>query len=160
VTNIVLNDTLLSDNAVAVYLNGTKLEQQTIADCTTGGNCNWNTSNKFIISASSATLPGGGFVVGTNYITVLLVDTPNGGIPANSYDCTKKAQPWGSHLFTGDGTVPTQPAHVYAGYDTTNTSLATYKADGCLNPTGLDFSGRVSWVVPPPPPTTTWCSPG
>jgi hypothetical protein len=29
---------------------------------------------------------------------------------------------------------------------------------GCENPTGLDFSGSVSWVVPVV--STTWCSPG
>ena len=156
VTSVVLNDTLLSDNAVAVYLNGTLLEQQVIADCATGVNCNWNTTNKFIISAASATLPGGGFVVGTNYITVFLVDTPNGGTAANSYACTKLPQPFGSHGFSKDGTVPTSPDHDYAGF-TASTTLAQYAAAGCQNPTGLDFSGRVSWVVPV---VTTWCSPG
>jgi hypothetical protein len=156
VTSVVLNDTLLSDNAVAVYLNGTLLEQQVIADCATGVNCNWNTTNKFVISAASATLPGGGFVVGTNYITVFLVDTPNGGNAGNSYACTKLPQPNGSLGFTQSNNVPTAPLHVYAGF-TAATTLAQYAAAGCQNPTGLDFSGRVSWVVPV---VTTWCSPG
>jgi len=158
VTNVVLNDTLMSDNAVAVYLNGTKLEQQVIADCATGTNCNWNSTNKFVISASSATIPGGGFVVGTNTLTVYLVDTPNGGNAGNNYDCTKLPQTNGSIGFTQSNNVPTSPNHVYAGFVPGN--LAAYKTAGCQNPTGLDFSGRVSWVVPPPPPSTTWCSPG
>jgi len=155
VTNVVLNDTLLSDNAVAVYLNGTKLEQQVIADCATGINCNWNTSNKFVISASSATVPGGGFVVGTNTLTVYLVDTPNGGNAGNNYDCTKLPQTNGSIGFTQSNNVPTAPNHVYAGF--VPGDLAAYKTAGCQNPTGLDFSGRVSWVVPT---TLQWCSPG
>jgi len=158
--NPVLNDTLLSDNAVAVFLNGFLVETQVIADCATGINCNWNTTNKFVISDNNPAH----FVSGTNYITVLLVDTPNGGNAGNSYACTKLPQPTGSHLFTQDNLVPTSPSHVYAGFvpnpppsGQTATTLAQYAAAGCQNPTGLDFSGNVAYTVPA---TLQWCSPG
>jgi len=148
--NPVLNDTLLSDNAVAVYLNGFLVEQQVIADCPDlSTTCNWNSTAKFVISDNNPAH----FVAGTNYITVLLVDTPNGGTPGNSYACTKLPQKNGSHLFTQDNAVPTVPDHVYAGFDP-----ATYATTGgCQNPTGLDFSGNVAYTVPA---TLQWCSPG
>ena len=148
VTNPVLNDTLKSDNAVSVYLNGFKVEQQVIADCPVGGPCNWNTT--FVISDNNLAH----FIIGgTNTITVLLVDTPNGGTAANSYACTQPFQPFGELGFGTPFNVPTSPTHVLAGWTQTMTATT-----GCENPTGLDFHGTVSWVVPPP--STTWCSPG
>jgi len=141
VTSPVLNDTLKSDNAVVVYLNGFKVEQQVIADCPVGGPCNWNTT--FIISDNNLAH----FIIGgTNTITVLLVDTPNGGTPANSYACTQPFQPFGELGFGTPFNVPTSPSHVLAGWTQTMTATT-----GCENPTGLDFHGNVSWVVPPPP---------
>ena len=138
VTSPVLNDTLKSDNAVVVYLNGFKVEQQVIADCPVGGPCNWNTT--FIISDSNLAH----FIIGgTNTITVLLVDTPNGGTPANSYACTQPFQPFGELGFGTPFNVPTSPTHVLAGWTQTMTATT-----GCENPTGLDFHGNVSWVVP------------
>jgi len=145
-TNIVLNDTLKSDNAVAVYINGTKLEQQVIADCPTGGPCNWNTI--FVISDNNQAH----FVTGTNTITVLLVDTPNGGTAGNGYACTQPFQPFGELGFGTPFNVPTSPTHVLAGWTQTMTATT-----GCENPTGLDFHGTVSWVVPA---LKQWCSPG
>lgn len=149
VTNPVLNDTLMSDNAVAVYLNGHKIEAQVIADCDHVNPCNWNT--RYVISDANAADFNIG---GTNTITVLLVDTPNGGTAGNSYACTTQFQPNGELGFGTPFNVPTSPNHVLAGWTTTMTATT-----GCENPTGLDFHGNVSWVVPPPP-STTWCSPG
>ena len=151
VTSPVLNDTLMSDNAVAVYLNGHKIEAQVIADCNHVDPCNWNTTNMYVISDANAADFNIG---GTNTITVLLVDTPNGGNAGNNYACTTNPQPFGELGFGGTFNVPTSPDHVLANWTTTMTSTT-----GCENPTGLDFSGNVSWVVPPPP-STTWCSPG
>lgn len=149
VTSPVLNDTLMSDNAVAVYLNGHKIEAQVIADCDHISPCNWNTTHMYVISdANVADFNIGG----TNTITVLLVDTPNGGTPGNNYACTTQFQPFGELGFGGVFNVPTSPDHVLAGWTTTMTATT-----GCENPTGLDFHGTVSWVVPV---TTTWCSPG
>jgi len=146
VTNPVLNDTLKSDNAVAVYLNGHKVEQQVISDCVSNP-CNW--VGAFVISDANAA----DFVIGgTNTVTVLLVDTPNGGTPGNNYACIFPPQTTGSHGFTGDNAVPTSPAHVVANWTATMTATS-----GCENPTGLDFHGTVSWVVPV---ILQWCSPG
>lgn len=146
VTNPVLNDTLMSDNAVAVYLNGHKIEAQVIADCNHTGPCNWNTM--YVISDANAADFNIG---GTNTITVLLVDTPNGGTPANNYACTTTYQPFGELGYNGTFNVPTSPNHVLAGWTTTMTATT-----GCENPTGVDFAGTVSWSNP----VTTWCSPG
>ena len=152
VTNPVLNDTLKSDNAVAVFLNGFKVEQQVIADCAAAP-CNWDAGGTFIISDANAAH----FIIGgTNTITVLLVDTPNGGTAGNGYACIKTPQPngWRGFVFTAPNAEPTSPNHIVANWTQTMTATT-----GCENPTGLDFHGTVSWVVPPPP-TTTWCSPG
>lgn len=146
-TSPVLNDTLMSDNAVAVYLNGFKVEQQVIADCS--GTCNWTTGGRFIISDNNLAHFNIG---GTNTITVLLVDTPNGGNAGNNYACVLDPQVNGSHGFSNDGAVPTSPLHVVANWTRTMTATT-----GCENPTGLDFHGTVSWV---PKAVTTWCSPG
>ena len=152
VTNPVLNDTLKSDNAVAVFLNGFKVEQQVIADCAAAP-CHWDAGGTFIISDANAAH----FIIGgTNTITVLLVDTPNGGTAGNGYACIKTPQPngWRGFVFTAPNAEPTSPNHIVANWTQTMTATT-----GCENPTGLDFHGTVSWVVPPPP-TTTWCSPG
>ena len=148
VTSPVLNDTLMSDNAVAVYLNGHKIEAQVISDCDHINPCNWNPSHRYVISdANVADFNIGG----TNTITVLLVDTPNGGTPGNNYACTTQFQPCGELGFGGVFNVPTSPNHVLAGWTTTMTATT-----GCENPTGLDFHGTVSWLNL----VTTWCSPG
>jgi len=144
VTNPVLNDTLKSDNAVAVFLNGFKVEQQVIADCAAAP-CNWDAGGTFIISDANAAH----FIIGgTNTITVLLVDTPNGGNAGNSYACIKTPQPngWKGFVFDAAHAEPTSPNHIVANWTQTMTATT-----GCENPTGLDFSGTVSWVVPPPP---------
>jgi hypothetical protein len=148
VTSPVLNDTLLSDNAVAVYLNGHQLGAQVISDCPQPKvACNWQTNFKFIVSDNTASDFNIG---GTNTITVLLVDTPNDGTAANGYTCGSQFQPNGEAGFSGVFNVPTSPNHVVAGW-TQNA------ATSCENPTGLDFHGTVSWVVPV---STIWCSPG
>ncbi len=151
VTSPVLNDTLMSDNAVAVYLNGHQLATQVIQDCPSAdrlaGTCNWQT--KYVVSDANAADFNIG---GVNTITVLLVDTPNGGNAGNSYACTTTFQPNGELGFGTAFNVPTSPNHVVANWTTTMTATT-----GCENPTGLDFHGNVSWVVPV---VTTWCSPG
>jgi hypothetical protein len=148
VTSPVLNDTLFSDNAVAVYLNGSKVEQQVIQDCPSPGNaCNWQAGHAFIISDNTH------FLIGAqNTLTVLLVGTPNGGNAGNSYACLISPQAFGEKGFAGPFNVATSPDHVVANWSATMTANA-----GCENPTGLDFHGTVSWVVPV---STIWCSPG
>jgi hypothetical protein len=153
VTNPVLNDTLMSDNAVAVYLNGNKVEAQTIQDCpaSPAGGCNWQTTHKFVISDNTLAH----FVIGgTNTITVLLVDTPigypNGTAP--NYMCSNGPQAfgWTGFVFDAAHQVATVPNHAAQPWSPTIPG-------GCLNPGGVDFSGSVSWVVPAPP---EGCSPG
>jgi len=140
-TSPVLNLTLKSDNAVAVFLNGSKVEQQVIADCG-GAPCNWDAGGTFVISDNTH------IVTGVNTITILLVDTPNGGTAANGYACTKTPQPngWKGFVFDAAHAEPTSPNHIVANWTQTMTATT-----GCENPTGLDFSGTVSWVAPPPP---------
>jgi hypothetical protein len=142
VTNPVLNLTLLSDNAVAVYLNGNKVEQQVIADCPVGGPCNWQSPNTFIISDAN---PAHFNIGGTNTITFLLVDVPNGGTLANNFACLLDPQPTGTRGFTGD-LVSTFPDHESPAW---TKAFDDAKGTGCENPAGLDFVGTVSWVVPP-----------
>ena len=140
VTNPVLNLTLLSDNAVAVFLNGNKVESQVITDCPSDGLCNWQTPNFFIISDAN---PAHFNIGGTNTITFLLVDVPNGGTPGNGYQCTEDPQPFGSHGFTRDKAVSTLDGHELINWTRVMTATT-----GCENPAGLDFVGTVSWVVP------------
>jgi len=150
-TSPVLNDTLLSDNAVAVFLNGHPVATQLIQDCPTtqkaAGTCNWQTA--FVISDNT---PGDFIIGGTNTITVLLVDTPNGGTLANNYGCTEPFQPFGELGFGTPFNVPTSPNHIVANWTQTMTTTT-----GCENPTGLDFAGTVSYV---PPIVFQGCSPG
>jgi len=150
-TSPVLNDTLLSDNAIAVYLNGHPVQAQAIQDCVSSP-CNWNQA--YVISDANAADFNIG---GTNSITVLLVDTPNGATVGN-YTCTKLPQDHGWTGFTFDAAhqVATAPNHVYSGF-TSSTTLAQYAAAGCLNPGGVAFWGTVSYANPV---ITTWCSPG
>jgi hypothetical protein len=145
-TNPVLNLSLKSDNAIAVYLNGFKVEQQVIADCAAAP-CNWDAGGTFVISDATH------IVTGLNTITILLVDTPNGGNAGNSYACVKTPQPngWKGFVFTAPFAEPTSPNHIVANWTQTMTATT-----GCENPTGLDFHGTVSWVTA----VTTWCSPG
>lgn len=146
-TGAVLNDTILSDNAVAVFLNGNPLEAQVIQDCPSANNCNWQTSKAFVISDNTHLIIGG-----TNTLTVVLVDTPNGGNPGNGYACTFDPQQFGMAGFSGPANVPTNPNFQKAGWTRTMAG-----GSGCENPTGLDFHGNVAWN---PPVVTTWCSPG
>ena len=148
--SIVLNDSLKSDNAVSVYVNGFKLEQQTIADCNPAvPPCNWNAN--FVISDNNQSHFHADGVANGNTITVVVIDTPNGGTAGNGYACTTPFQPFGELGFGTPFNVPTSPSHVLAGWTQTMTATT-----GCENPTGLDFHGNVSWTVP----VTTWCSPG
>jgi len=148
VTSPVLNISTLSDNAITVFLNGFQINTQVIQDCAAYPNCNWVSPGNVFVSSDNTHI-----VTGTNTITIALVDTPNGGFPP-TYACTRLPQPNGSHGFTADNAVPTAPDHIYAGFVPGN--LPAYAAAGCQNPTGLDYTGTVSWVVP----VTTWCSPG
>ncbi len=147
VTSPVLNDTLLSDNAIAVFLNGHLVNTQVITDCV-GSPCNWVKS--YIVSDANAA----DFVIGgTNTLSVFLVDTPNGGTPGNNYACVLQPQVSGTTGFSGGPVVTTVPNHVYSGYNS-----ATYATTGdCQNPGGVAFWGTVAYV---PPAITTWCSPG
>jgi len=153
VTNPVLNDTLKSDNAVAVFLNGFPVAAQIIADCPDGGPCNWDgtATTNFVVSDNTLAHFNIG---GTNTVTVLLVDTPNGGTSGNSYACVKDPQDhgWKGFTFTDANAVATATAHQVNPWTRVMTATT-----GCENPTGLDFHGNVSWTTPA---TTTWCSPG
>lgn len=151
-----LNLGTMSDNAVAVYLNGTQVAAQTIQDCNSG-TCNWqqvfnaNTTSDFVIG-------------GSNTVTVLLINTPIGyplldaplGGPAPNYGCWRDPQDFGEAGFATPFDVPTSPDHVYDGRTKT---IDPTTHIGCQNPTALDFQGTVTWT-PAPPPSTTWCSPG
>ena len=151
-TNPQLNLGTMSDNAVAVYLNGNQVAAQTITDCNSG-TCNWQQ----VFSTSNSTF----FVAGSNTVTVLLVNTPIGyplltaplGGPAPNYGCWRDPQEFGEAGFGTPFNVLTSPDHLYAGRTTTINGSGI----GCENPTGVDFLGTVTWT---PPVVTTWCSPG
>jgi len=143
----------LSDNLVAVYLNGTKVSAQAVTDCNAGPPCNWNTANTF--TATDATAAD--FHIGaSNTVTIILVATPIGfgsltpgiGGPAPTYGCYRDPQATGQAGFSGPSNVPTSPAHVFA----TRTKTVAANGTGCENPAGLDFRGTVSWTPAPPPP--------
>ena len=154
-TNISLNLGALSDNAVAVYLNGHLLGSQTITDCNAAP-CNWQTTNQLNVTGAGATFFADGVTL--NKLTVVLINTPIGfplttgplGGPAPNYGCYRDPQPSGTAGF-GGAAVSTSPDHLYAGR--TKTIVAGI---GCENPTGVDFSGTVTWTLA----VTTWCSPG
>jgi len=145
----------LSDNAVAVYLNGHKFGGQAITDCLTAP-CNWSTTGTFTATDNTGT----DFVIGgSNTVTVLLVGTPIGygdftnppdgtGGPAPTYGCYRVPQPFGfrgtSNLSAAADTVPTSPNHVFAS----RTSTIAADGTGCENPVGVDFHGTVSWTPP------------
>ncbi|HWJ13973.1 MAG TPA: hypothetical protein VNS10_09550 [Gemmatimonadaceae bacterium] len=144
VTSPVLNVSTLSDNLVAVYLNGVLLGQQPVADCITAGSCNWQTP--FVVSG----IP----VIGSNTLTVYLTNTRikygTPGFPGGTDNCLAEGpQTFGEAGFGTPFNVPTPQRAAYVA------NPAAY-AVTCLNPTGLDFVGTVSWVNP----VTTWCSPG
>jgi len=153
VTNPVLNDTIRSDNAVAVYLNGHQLAVQTIADCaeSPGGDCNWITGHEYIVSDATAS----DFIIGgDNTLTTLLIDTPIGygqGGSAPDYLCSNGPQMNGRLGYTST-LEPTSNGHVVANWSSHITATG-----GCENPGGVTFHGGVSWVVPA---VLQWCSPG
>ena len=139
----------LSDNLVAVYLNGAQVAAQTVTDCNSGPPCNWNTANTFTASTAS------GFVIGgSNTVTIILVATPIGfgsltpgiGGPAPTYGCYRVPQTFGQAGFGTPFNVPTSPAHVFAGRTMTIAANGT----GCENPAGVSFQGTVSWTPPGP----------
>jgi len=162
-----------SDNVVAVYLNGTKLGQQTVQDCNDGafGPCNWTAGAQLHVTSSSI-LPN----PQVNTLTFVVNDLPTGypdlvappagkGGPAPQYGCTTRTpQPTGSHGFSGDNAVTTVPAHVggtggtgHAMSPAPTLNVANPGQVGCENPAGLVFGGAVTWTIPV---STIWCSPG
>ena len=153
-TGIVLNDSLKSDNAVAVYVNGTKLETQVIADCrNTTILCNWKNTLTFVVSDNNQAH----FVAGANQITVLHYATPIGwNTPVlEGKNCGNGPQANGEAGFSGVFNVPTPQKSVANG--------GTWSQANCENPAALNFTGNVSYVPSTPPPTLLndrGCSPG
>jgi len=171
VTNPTLSLDVRADNVVAVYLNGTKLGQQTMQDCNDGefGPCYWTSGGTLHVSATS------GFVAnpGLNYLTFLVADVPTGypdltapfGGASPQYGCTTRLyQATGTVGFTST-TVNTSPDHIGPhptgpGNPMTPTPVLDTPnptQDGCENPSGLAFAGTITWT---PPATLQWCSPG
>jgi len=150
-----LNDTIVSDNAIAVFLNGFRVETQVITDCVgvPSSTCNWNQA--FVISDNNPahfnTGPGS-----TNTLTTFLVDTPNGGTPTNSYACVTNPQANGTLGF-GGAAVATSPSHQANGTAWTKTMTAT---TGCENPAGVAFWGSLAYVPAPVLLNDQGCSPG
>jgi hypothetical protein len=147
-TTFALNDTLMSDNAIAVFLNGFPVEAQVISDCV-GSPCNW--VHQYIISDANAAHFNANGVVNGNTLTVQLVDTPDGGTPGNSYACITAPQISGTAGY-GGATVLTANGHIKANWTATMTATS-----GCENPGGVVFWGTVAYATPV---STTWCSPG
>lgn len=135
-TSPVINDTILSDNAVAVYLNGHPVEAQIVQDCLSAP-CNW--SNKYVISHSNVA----DFIIGgENQLTVQLVGTRIGATPANlNGTCSQGPQLFGTAGFSGNFDVPTPQKKGVNWMEAT-----------CYNPAALNFSGAATYVPKPPPP--------
>jgi hypothetical protein len=149
-TNRALEVQVMSDNAAAVYLNGTYIGgnqdgsgNPLFQDCPVEQtNCNWTQAGSVKITGTP--------VAGTNTLRVDLVGTAIGyqvsGTPRSN--CSNGPQFTGFLGFTST-TTPT-PQHLGA---TPNWVIAT-----CKNPTGVDFTARVYFT--PPVVAIYGCSPG
>ena len=133
-----------SDNAVAVYLNGTFIGGNTpMQDCPTQqANCNWTAAGAITVTGTP--------VIGLNTVRIDLLGSAIGfqisGTPRSN--CNNGPQFFGRAGFSGAFNVPT-PQHLGAS---PNWVIAT-----CKNPTGVDFTATVSYDTQV---ITTWCSPG
>jgi len=176
VTSPSLSLDVLADNVVAVYLNGTKLAEQTNSDCNSPPSppCNWQITGKLHATAASGLFNAPGV---SNTLEFIVADVPTGfpsavagiGGPPTNYGCTTRPfQVHGStgfpagqdNVLTSAGHVGPHPTGEVAGIlplPVLNT--ANPGQDGCENPSGLAFAGTVTFTNPPPP-STIWCSPG
>jgi hypothetical protein len=166
---------VLGDNVVAVYLNGTKLGQQTMTDCNSPPSppCNWQITGKLNVTAASGLFNAPGVA---NTLVFIVNDVPTGfpssvagvGGPDPQYGCTTRPfQVHGStgfpagqdNVLTSAGHVGPHPTGEATGMVPTPTdNVANPTQDGCENPSGLAFAGTVSFTNPPP--SAIWCSPG
>ena len=141
-----------SDNAVAVYLNGTYIGGNTnnMQDCPTSqANCNW--------TAAGAVTVTGTPVIGTNTVRIDLLGSSIGyqlaGFTARS-NCNNGPQFKGFAGFANLNSAPTVTTPQQLPANGGNWVVAS-----CKNPTGVDFTATVSFDNTPPP-STIWCSPG
>ncbi len=122
----------LADNAVAIYLNGHSVGQQTAADCG-GAPCNWDLAGEFNVTDANPAH----FVTGTNTVSFYLSDTRIGegqiGV-APDFNCAEGPQ--------GSSPLPNKLAK----------DGGTWVVATCFNPGGLWYSGTASYTpfVPPP----------
>jgi len=141
-SNIALQMQLMADNAAVAYLNGTEIGQHTfLEDCTveqvtTTGNCNW--SLPIDITNSPATFN----LNGLNTLRIDVVNTHIGDVVAGQTprsNCLNGPQLFGHVGFTST-LVLTSAGH----------ELLNWLASGCQNPTGLDFQTKVFFTPPTP----------
>ena len=102
---------VLADNVAAVYLNGTKLGQQTMTDCNVGS-CNWQVANKLTVTAASGLFNAPNVA---NTLVFVVNDVPTGfpslvspvGGPDPQYGCTYRSP---SNGIAGFSATPLPPA--------------------------------------------------
>ena len=148
-----------SDNAVAVYLNGTFIGGNTpMQDCPVQQtNCNWTALGAITVTGTP--------VIGLNTVRIDLLGsaigyqvtgTPRSNCGVHNADGTYSFGPqfFGFAGFSGPQNVPT-PQHLDGPNHnlTPNWVIAT-----CKNPTGVDFTATVSYDTQVT--STIWCSPG
>jgi hypothetical protein len=133
-TNVTLQLTAKSDNALVAYLNGTEIGQNAfLEDCTLeqGAFCNW------VVGLNIDNVGASFNVGGTNTLVIAVVNTRIGyevggaGHTARS-TCEIGPDPLGAAGF-GGAAVSTFAGHI----------LANWLASQCQNPTGLDFQAKI-----------------
>ena len=139
-TDVSLQLRTLSDNAAFVYLNGTAIgHNQVTKDCTVeqGLHCNWTLGVELKLDEAPASFNVGG----ANLLRFDVVNPRIGevadGTPRST--CAQALTSLGTVGFTTLET-PSFPLHF----------LSNWNADGCQNPTGLDFQAKIFFTPATP----------
>jgi len=131
----------LADNALVAYLNGTEIGRNTVMkDCTLEQalNCNWTLGVDLKIDDAPASFNVGG----ANLLRFDVVNPRIGEVFAGQTPRSSCAQALGSFGFQGFTSVIVNsfPSH----------ALLNWTADGCQNPTGLDFQAKIFFTPATP----------
>jgi hypothetical protein len=140
-TNVSLQMRTLADNALVAYLNGTEIGRNTVMkDCTLEQalNCNWTLGVDLKIDDAPASFNVGG----ANLLRFDVVNPRIGEVFAGQTPRSSCAQALGSFGFQGFTSVIVNsfPSH----------ALLNWTADGCQNPTGLDFQAKIFFTPATP----------
>jgi hypothetical protein len=140
-TNVSLQLRTLSDNAAVVYLNGTEIGRNVVMkDCTLeqGLNCNWTLGVDLKINESPATFNlGGANLLRFDIVNPRVGEVFPGETPRSN--CGLAITSFGFQGFSSI-VLPSFPLHF----------MTNWNAEGCQNPTGLDFQAKVFYTPATP----------